>query len=591
MDNFPDPPIGFMSYAHSPLKAEQAKLDGLHERLEHEVLQQTGDPFHIFQDRKDIQWGEAWKRRIETAIDTAAFLIPIITPAFFKSQQCRAELERFMRREKQLQRDDLIFPVYYITCPELEDDDKLIDDELLRSINARQYIDCRRLRHAALDSTYASTRIEELGGRLAAAIRSRRLIRPDYSAQQTRSSEDTTAVSAGSAQHLPSLASVAGLVGVFDNWGQCQDEILRELTTSYSIRVFAQIGKSVLSGAAVIFNALEHTNPQAVVKILHAGVNNPYLSERSALTRGADYREWREDIEYVGRVGERLRGRLGPRIEIRQHKEGYIWRLFIFDDLVYMQPYLHSSDNAQKAPVFKFSRLSDLAGPDENNKSLYNMLSGYFDIKWEECAAKPVVLQDMIDAENLVSVVALTEQAGSRIFVIPNRLLERNGKELEFHYIGGKRGAGEGWIEALQRESIEEIGAKLTSIKSSTFTRDLTTDAEFDPLILAEDPRPYFVYKRTREVRPETADPGILWIVGYEATLSAETPIEPSREIAAIVRLTPDLLRRTARETITYERIARATDGSGILVRRGVDFDYKRIAKPAQLASLSVKVW
>jgi hypothetical protein len=589
MANLPDPPIGFMSYAHPPLKTEQAKLDGFRERLEYEVLLQTGDPFRIFQDRKDIQWGEAWKRRIEASIDAAVFLIPIITPAFFKSHQCRAELERFIDRERELERDDLILPVYYITCPDLEDKEKLVDDELVQCISERQYLDCRKLRHAALDSAYASTRIEELGNKLARAIGTRQIDAPLSSGKSAKPFKRETA-SAHDNLHMDFLSSVAGLVEVFDDWRKCQDEVVRELTTSRSVKVFAQIGKSVLSGAAVIFNALEHPRTDAQIKILHAGVNNPYLSERSALRRGADYREWREDIEYVGRVGDRLRGRLGSRLEIRQHLEGYLWRLFIFDDLAYLQPYTHSSDNAERAPVFKFSRFGDPAGSEENEKSLYHMLSGYFDVKWEECAPTPVVLEDMIDAENLASVVALAEQGGRRIFVIPYRLLERNGKELEFHYIGGKRGSGEGWIQALQRESLEEIGTELT-IKSSTFTRDLTTDAEFEPLQLSEDPRPYFVYKRTREVAPETADPGILWIVGYETTIPADMIIEPSREIAAVVTLSPELLRKTAREMVTYERIARATDGSGITVRRGVRFDYKRIAKPAQLASLSVKVW
>lgn len=119
MDLAPEPPIGFMSYAHFTRQQEQAQLDAFRELLETEVYNQTGDPFRIFQDRRDIQWGEAWQRRIESSIDSAAFLIPILTPAYFKSPHCRAELARFMRRELQLGISDLIRPVYYITCPDL----------------------------------------------------------------------------------------------------------------------------------------------------------------------------------------------------------------------------------------------------------------------------------------------------------------------------------------------------------------------------------------------------------------------------------------------------------------------------------------
>ena len=80
-------------------------------------MTQTGQEFTIFQDR-DIQWGQNWKRRIEKSLDEeVTFLIPIITPSFFKSKACRDELGRFLERERRLNRDDLILPVYYVDTP------------------------------------------------------------------------------------------------------------------------------------------------------------------------------------------------------------------------------------------------------------------------------------------------------------------------------------------------------------------------------------------------------------------------------------------------------------------------------------------
>jgi hypothetical protein len=67
--------------------------------------------------------------------------------------------------------------------------------------------------------------------------------------------------------------------------------------------------------------------------------------------------------------------------------------------------------------------------------------------------------------------------------------------------------------------------------------------------------------------------------------------IAPSHEIAAIVTLSPELLRRTAREAITYDQIMNAGDGGSITVRPDVTFDYGRTAKPARLAALSVRIW
>ena len=90
---------------------------------------QWGDEFSIFQDRKDISWGDCWKERINSSLDTTTFLIPVITPGFFKSEYCREELSRFLDRERKLGRDDLILPVYYIDTPALYDKKLQATDE------------------------------------------------------------------------------------------------------------------------------------------------------------------------------------------------------------------------------------------------------------------------------------------------------------------------------------------------------------------------------------------------------------------------------------------------------------------------------
>src|SRR5215211_1349059 len=97
-----------MSYAHSD--DTDRHLTTFRERLSQEVQVQTGLEFPIFQDIKDIHWGQTWQQRINNSLDEITFLIPIITPSFFKSDACRAELKRFVEREKRLGRNDLILP-------------------------------------------------------------------------------------------------------------------------------------------------------------------------------------------------------------------------------------------------------------------------------------------------------------------------------------------------------------------------------------------------------------------------------------------------------------------------------------------------
>ena len=84
-------PRAFMSYAHVDNK--YSRLTEFRDRLSNEVHVQTGEPFPIFQDRDDILLGQTWHQRIKEALQQeVTFLIPILTPSFFKSVTCREEL-------------------------------------------------------------------------------------------------------------------------------------------------------------------------------------------------------------------------------------------------------------------------------------------------------------------------------------------------------------------------------------------------------------------------------------------------------------------------------------------------------------------
>src|SRR3972149_6109518 len=158
-------PVAFMSYVHSDDK--YGHLTQFRERLSDEVRMQTGEEFPIFQDRKDIWWGQNWKERIEESLDEVTFLISIITPSFFNSQACRDELERFLEREKKLKRNDLILPVYYVDCPLLNDQAKRATDKLAQVIADRQYADWRDIRF----EPFTSPQVGKILAQLAVQIR------------------------------------------------------------------------------------------------------------------------------------------------------------------------------------------------------------------------------------------------------------------------------------------------------------------------------------------------------------------------------------------------------------------------------------
>lgn len=159
-------PAAFLSYVRFDDKHEDGKISEIRERLCSEVRAQTGEEFPIFQDRNDIHWGENWESRIENELDTSTFLIPIITPSFFKSPSCRKELEGFLKREEQLKRNDLVLPIYYIEV----DLKKARRDPLLKMIFKHQYADWREMRFELTTSPQFSRSVAQLATDLRDAI-------------------------------------------------------------------------------------------------------------------------------------------------------------------------------------------------------------------------------------------------------------------------------------------------------------------------------------------------------------------------------------------------------------------------------------
>jgi F-box protein 11 len=161
-------PAAFLSYVHDDDK--YGHITKLRERLEDEVRMVVGVEFPIFQDRKDIQWGQNWKTRLEESIDEVTFLIPVITPSFFNSPHCRTELQRFLEREQKLGRSDLILPVYFIDAPLLNDEELRAEDELAQTIASRQYADWRELRFEPFTNPQVGKTLERLARQIRDAL-------------------------------------------------------------------------------------------------------------------------------------------------------------------------------------------------------------------------------------------------------------------------------------------------------------------------------------------------------------------------------------------------------------------------------------
>lgn len=161
-------PIAFFSYASFDDEEDQNQLTAFKTKLESEIRTQTGDKsFNIFQDRGGIKWGEAWRERLDEAIDQSTFLIVIVTPAYLKSEECRKEFNRFLKQEEKLNRSDLILPILYVKTAALK---KESQNPIVQKLNKHQMMDWHDLRFKRLDDPIVRERIAEMAEMIAEAI-------------------------------------------------------------------------------------------------------------------------------------------------------------------------------------------------------------------------------------------------------------------------------------------------------------------------------------------------------------------------------------------------------------------------------------
>jgi hypothetical protein len=160
---------GFLSYAHND--NADGSVTEFRKALEREVRAQTGRrDVRIFQDLDDIDCGEEWKERVDSSLDAVTFLVPILTPSFFASDQCRRELERFLDREGRPGQRDLILPVYWIRAAPIDDPARRARDPLALKLHTRQRFDWLELRFKRLTDEDARRALARLAARLRKAL-------------------------------------------------------------------------------------------------------------------------------------------------------------------------------------------------------------------------------------------------------------------------------------------------------------------------------------------------------------------------------------------------------------------------------------
>lgn len=160
---------GFWSYVHKDDAADNRRIAQLARDVEAQYEMLTGESIETFLDRDILEWGDNWRHKIDKGLAVVAFFIPVITPRYFSSAECRRELNTFARRTQELGIKELLLPLLYVDYAPLHDKDS--DDDLVSLVKSYQWEDWRELRFAELTSREYRRGVSRLASRLVIANR------------------------------------------------------------------------------------------------------------------------------------------------------------------------------------------------------------------------------------------------------------------------------------------------------------------------------------------------------------------------------------------------------------------------------------
>jgi len=158
---------GFWSYVHADDQADGKRVTRLARDVVDQFQMLTGESISLFLDKDSFTWGDDWHSKIDSSLSSVAFFIPVMTPRYFMSPECRRELQFFARRATELGIKELILPLHYVEVAALHDDST--NDELVTLVRTFQWEDWRELRFSEVSSEAYRRGVARLASRLVEA--------------------------------------------------------------------------------------------------------------------------------------------------------------------------------------------------------------------------------------------------------------------------------------------------------------------------------------------------------------------------------------------------------------------------------------
>jgi hypothetical protein len=158
---------GFWSYVHRDDYAEGDRISQLARDVVAQFEMLTGETIELFLDKDSIEWGEVWRVKINESLASVAFFIPVMTPRYFMSAECRREFQFFARRATNLGVKELVLPLLYVDTRSLYEESP--EDDMIALIRTFQWADWTDLRFTERSSEAYRRAVAGLASRIVEA--------------------------------------------------------------------------------------------------------------------------------------------------------------------------------------------------------------------------------------------------------------------------------------------------------------------------------------------------------------------------------------------------------------------------------------
>lgn len=196
----------------------------------------TGEPLELFLDQTSIAWGDDWRKKVDDYLESAVFFVPVITPRYLNSPECRREFRHFAQRSEALGMSELILSLHYVNVPALNSETP--SDEIVQLVRRFQWMDWRDVRFQEIHSAEYRRAVNEIVERLIAAnkqVEQRRKLETPGASSATIPREES----------LGFIDRLANMEETMPKWNRTMESIAEEIEI---------VGQTMREGSKMVTN-------------------------------------------------------------------------------------------------------------------------------------------------------------------------------------------------------------------------------------------------------------------------------------------------------------------------------------------------